>query len=396
MSKEIEFVILMSIRTMSPEQERRALELYRVGLNGETLFYQVNRNRVWPIVFHNMKRLQLEKTEIFDKVSVRANQCAITNMKLTSSLTAIFHRFEEEHIDALAMKGPVLAQLIYGNVAMRASKDLDILARKDQLYQVIDVLENMGFHMLHGATTPKRRDFYLNVAKVYHFGMSNGEVEVEIHWQLGNFEKVDFDELYDLRDTYSICGTTVYVPNRSMNLYCLVSHGVKHGFLRTRWLMDIYELLKREDCPDLQEIYRFFDSKKTGYMLLATVKLLSTFGLYGEVRIEANQEEYVAADRLHDAMVRLVLADNETEQKERYAAFESVFGRELNRRGLKKHTPWKTGLLPSDVLLEAFDLPDSMFFVYYILVVPHWIWRHTPFYKGNRQPDSLRNVFKRR
>jgi hypothetical protein len=57
---------------------------------------------------------------------------AARNMKMTAELLRILDALKEAGIKAMPLKGPVLAQQLYGDVALRQFSDLDILvARED-------------------------------------------------------------------------------------------------------------------------------------------------------------------------------------------------------------------------------------------------------------------------
>ncbi len=394
MSKELEYMLLMSVWKMSAEQEKKAIKLFQEGLDWDVFLAEVNQNRVWPLVHYNMKRYEMIESDAFQSIAKRVNQCNYVSMKSTMTLAKVFKVFDEHRIDAMVLKGPTLSQKIYNNVSMRSSKDLDILVREEQLLEAVDVLESIGFCCSAALKTSKRRKCIFNKQIAHDFSLYDGTVEIELHWRTDSIKGLTFDTMFEQKESRILCGVRVDMPNRLANLYYLVFHGVKHGFYRLKWLLDIYELLQREDYLNIQELYHYFTQKKTGYILLATLMILHSLGLM-EFHLEADQKELEAAKKLHNAIWSIIIAEDFDTKQTMRAEFTSVFWRELEKRNLKGIMPWYEVLQPDVYDFEVIDLPDSLFFLYYPIRVMYWAWRKTPFYKGGYHANRIGNIMKR-
>ncbi len=68
----------------------------------------------------------------------------IRNFELTKELLEILSLLEKSDVDALAFKGPVLAQQLYGDLALREFGDLDILVSPSDAWTVIELLSAQG------------------------------------------------------------------------------------------------------------------------------------------------------------------------------------------------------------------------------------------------------------
>lgn len=394
MSKELEFIILMSIWKMNPEQDQRVLCLAREGLKWDAVYAEVARNRMWSVVYYNMKRLQLMELPFAQDIAEATNKCTIKNMKLTMTLAKVFKLFEDHKIEALVLKGPALSQLIYNNVSMRSSKDLDILVKREQLEEAINLLESIGFQCSAAFKTAKRRECIFSKRVGHDFSLHDGDVEIELHWRMDAVIDLPFETLFEQKESSMLCGVNVYMPNSYANMYYLVMHGIKHCFVRLGWLMDIYELLQKEGYMDIQELYRYFSQKRTGYILLATLMLLDSAGIR-PFQLEAEQEEFEAAKKLHDVIWPVIAAMDSNERRANHAEFTPVFWRELEERRVKEIVPWYEVLQPNFLDFEVVDLPDSLFFLYYPIRIIYWVWRMTPFYKGGYRSFSLKSILKR-
>ncbi|HEY4660676.1 MAG TPA: nucleotidyltransferase family protein, partial [Terriglobales bacterium] len=69
------------------------------------------------------------KNGVPSTLRVRAHKHAWRVLHFTVELTKIARCFERRGIEFLAHKGPALAQLLYGNAAMRQFGDLDLIVR---------------------------------------------------------------------------------------------------------------------------------------------------------------------------------------------------------------------------------------------------------------------------
>ena len=103
-----------------------------------------SRHGVLPLVYKTLKDLsQGDKGSIQDFLSeLKPINMSIAqrNMLMSSELIKIMRLLEENHIEALAFKGPALAQTAYGDITLRQFGDLDILIREKDRSRVIDLL----------------------------------------------------------------------------------------------------------------------------------------------------------------------------------------------------------------------------------------------------------------
>ena len=70
---------------------------------------------------------------------------AARNVRLNDEMQRLLTLFEANHIRALPFKGPVLAQQLYGNIALRTMADLDFLVHEADLRNAKEMLAGEGF-----------------------------------------------------------------------------------------------------------------------------------------------------------------------------------------------------------------------------------------------------------
>src|SRR6267378_2647707 len=98
-------------------------------------------------------------------------------LRLTAELFRILDRFTSEGIGALVVKGPVLAVQAYGDPAMRAYGDLDLLVRQRDIRRATELLSAAGF----AAAVPLSAIDAGRIPGQYLFSKPDSKLIVELH-----------------------------------------------------------------------------------------------------------------------------------------------------------------------------------------------------------------------
>ncbi|WP_106496647.1 nucleotidyltransferase domain-containing protein [Lentibacillus sp. Marseille-P4043] len=208
---------------------------------------QVKHHRVYPLLDSKVRLLD----ERFVPVHVRkflSNQYkrnTFQMLNLAAEMECVSKLFEEQ-IRLLFLKGPILAQNLYGDISQRTSSDLDILIPINQLQLADKLLKGIGYE----------KDDYIQTVlydwkwRHHHVTYFNPQknIKLEIHWRLhpGPCKEPKFDELWKRRNSCALTTTPVYLLGTEDLFLFLVSHGARHGWSRLRWLLDINQLIKRD------------------------------------------------------------------------------------------------------------------------------------------------------
>ena len=78
------------------------------------------------------------------------------NYHLAKQLADLTLRLEQEEIPVLAYKGPTLAMVAYGDLALRRYHDLDVVIRPEHLVRALNVLVRSGFEYTPDFRSPGR------------------------------------------------------------------------------------------------------------------------------------------------------------------------------------------------------------------------------------------------
>lgn len=351
-------------------------ESHFIDLDWERFLDLAFHHRVYPILYVKLKEYTNASIPpaVIKALLSKYSTNVINMLRLSSELEKINKEFLDHNVQSLLLKGPVLALMLYGDLSLRTSKDLDILVSPHHVTQAEEILIRLGYE-----TEEKDQDAIdIWRRKQHHISYVHPVLltQVELHWRMSlELPGASFEDLWERRVTVALSSSPInYLGNEDLLVY-LVSHGSRHGWFRLRWLYDIDRMMSKDmiNIKKLKQIYKSDGGQHlAGQSLLLTSKLFST--------------------RLPDQLE--ILTHNKRSQKLAYSALFFIKNKvDLSSDGDKsilgqhKHylyslMTWKQKLSliidylypsPKDVLL--LPLPKSLHFLYFPLRPFLWLWR---------------------
>lgn len=195
----------------------------------DVLIAESARYDLAPLLYHRLRTLHAE-IAIPAKVVARLRQLYLQSagraMHMYHELGKVLERLRQANIPVIALKGAHLAELVYGNIALRPMGDVDVLVHKDDLIRVEAVLLGMGY----ASTECHRQVAEDNYDFVY--GLPNRALFVEVHWNFlpSNYRfETDIDGQWERSRHAIIAGVEVSVlcPEDMLLYFCLHA-SVKH------------------------------------------------------------------------------------------------------------------------------------------------------------------------
>jgi hypothetical protein len=102
---------------------------------------------VLPLLFHVLEEVLGDRlpSSLQDQIHEHRRGVRIQNTFVIQELGRVHRRFEDAGLPLLAMKGPVLAQSAYGDIALRQSVDADVVVPRDRFSEVDHLLGELGY-----------------------------------------------------------------------------------------------------------------------------------------------------------------------------------------------------------------------------------------------------------
>lgn len=178
-----------------------------------------------------VSRLRSRQGPTTAALSNRADQiereAAIAAFFWSSELKGVLRAFGQSNLRVVPLKGPFLAERLYGNAALRGSRDLDLLVCKADLPRAEAVLTEIGF-------AP-------GVPDDYHRSWHRQTTTVELHRNVENPLAFDFHVEGALQRARPAVfqgeGCWQLAPEDELLFLCL--HAVRHRFERLSLLLDL-------------------------------------------------------------------------------------------------------------------------------------------------------------
>nr|WP_205831694.1 nucleotidyltransferase family protein [Bacillus sp. RO2] len=249
-------------------------------VNWEAFLKLAKHHRLFPLLYQQLK--QMDNSSVPDYVlrylKAMYQQNTFQMMHLTAEMNHLNQQFLTKDIRTIFLKGPVLAQELYGDISLRTSCDLDILIPLENLGEAEALLIQLGYEKDDYIETILG-DWTWRHHHVTYFHREKG-VKCELHWRLNpgpGFEPA-FNDLWDRKMKSSLLNQSVYMLGNEDLFFFLVTHGARHGWSRLRWLVDIYQLLQHDmNWSQLIHLFRKLHYNRVGgQALFLTKNLLNT------------------------------------------------------------------------------------------------------------------------
>lgn len=261
-------------RPLSPEQElllcccrlnleelhrERIASLLARSLCWEDVSGQAARHRVMPLLYHHLEVLVrgICPTHVLNRWRRAAAESAFLNHLLGVMLHDIQEDFRRDGIPVVAFKGPVWAQMLYGNLALRPTTDLDLLVPETHAQRAIALLRGSGYTPAFSLSKEWERILIRRYSECC-FVHSRSSLIVDLHWRLmppGLSCSHVFDRLWENLQMVPLDRTRVATLGTSdWFMYCCF-HGAKHLWWSLLWLCDLAELIRQRtdiDWPHMQ------------------------------------------------------------------------------------------------------------------------------------------------
>ena len=167
-------------------------------------------------------------------------------LHLVGKQLRIHRLFKEHNIPVASFKGPLLAQLAYGEMSLRQAGDIDLLIARDDFAQARLLLESLGYEMTPRLTPAQLASHLANHCEI-QFMRDDWLTVVDLHWDLAPRSFVfglKADEVMSRLQSVSLAGTTVETFAAEDLLLYQAMHGAKHLWRRLEWISCLAESLR--------------------------------------------------------------------------------------------------------------------------------------------------------
>jgi hypothetical protein len=280
---------------------------------------------------------------------------------------------DAQQIEAVPFKGFWLAQEMYGNLADRETRDIDLYIHLHDLDAVIALMAQSGYRA-ETSDSPRFIERVKKESAEYNFARYEDDSSInhfEFHWKIGSALLGMDISLNDLASQI-VPGTlqdhdiSVFTPSANL-LLAIMHHGGKDPMIQLKHILDIGMILKKQgdlDWPWIMRMARRFDIEKLVYLGLRLASDLTGVKIPDRAEADVKLETEVkssAINKLAEERKRLMSLPPDQWHTARFNYRNLLFhlrsrtGLRL-RAGMIRQSCWSSvvGFLVSEKLLRIY------------------------------------------
>lgn len=164
------------------------------------------------------------------------------NLALASELAEIHDLFERSSVPVIPFKGPAWTKALYGNLADRQIRDLDILVAPSDVVRAGEILAKRGY-----APAERCKATPLAQCKDIEWIHPRTGIHLELHWSACEpwyDRRLSRLKLWEPVSAIQLAGRKMPLPSAENMFLLLAIHGARHRWESLKWVCDMAALLR--------------------------------------------------------------------------------------------------------------------------------------------------------
>lgn len=242
-----------------------------IFFNSKRFIHITQENGVSGLIYTNITKENLFLSRLKKELHQYYNQTAYKNMQLLRDTLEILKVLYAHGISVIPLKGTVASDLIFNDLGVYPSGDIDILVHPDQLTRAKKIIcEECRYTETAGIDEDDL------LATHYHLNLSNGINLLEVHWNLvKRYYEIPADFWW--RETKTTTWNNIELIELSPEKYILylVFRLFDHCFYPLRFFVIIAGLIgKNESIIDWDKLIVYAKQYKMKKLLFFSLRLL--------------------------------------------------------------------------------------------------------------------------
>lgn len=291
------------------------------------------------------------------------------NLLFCTELFGILRALAANGIVALPVKGPILAETAYGDIALRMFADLDILVRRCDIVRARELLLERGFLATH-AFTARQEKAHLARTCEFTFEKPDRGYHLDLHWRFAAdylAAALDAEAAFGRRVERLVLGRPVQSMADEDTLLFLCLHGTFHLWEKLGLVCDVASFMERcggFDWAPLTERAAAAGLSRTLQLGITLAGELLGSPVPPGIEAEADRDRAVAALRARACTNLFRTAGARKAGLVESALFQL---RSKERSSDKFRYCLIRSLLPTVEDWKRVRLPDALYFLYFVL-----------------------------
>ena len=310
---EHDLVLCIARRDLNKRRQVELRRLLSVPLDWSYLISTARRHGLMPLLYRHLNAVSAEipatHLAAIKQESIENCQSVLT---LLGRLTEILQLFNQHNLPVLVFKGPVLADIAYGDNSFRQAGDVDVLVSHGHFPHAKQLLESLGYQMIPSLTASQQKA-HLKFHCEIPFVRDNWFTVIDLHWALAPKAfpfALKTEDVFTRAREMSLGGQAFSTFGVEDLILFQCMHGAKHYWSRLEWITSLSELIQREEKIDWNELVQLAkrtDSLKPLALGLNLVVKLS------DAEIPFSVPEMEAMRPVADQMLAAIFTDHKPE-----------------------------------------------------------------------------------
>ncbi len=273
MQRSGEWELLCKCAAPEPDAARLA-EILRRPLDWQAVLALAQEHGVLPLLRRALihsGQMGAAPAEVRQSLDESRRAHSFFTLTMTAELFRLSDRFSAAGIDAVVVKGPVLAAQAFGDPTLRQFSDLDLLVRHRDVLRAAQVMQDAGFAAeisLGAAAVGKIPGQFL-----FTRAASHAIVELHTERTLRYFPRpLPLELFFARRAPVPLDGRMVPALSSEDTLVFICVHGSKHFWERLMWIADVAALVTRHSALDWPQAFAV--ARETGTTRMVHLGLL--------------------------------------------------------------------------------------------------------------------------
>jgi hypothetical protein len=258
-TREGELLRLLARVSPEPAALERARELLP-GIDWEAFRLLMLRHGVLPLAYRSLagELSPAVPVELLAHFRQDFHRNARANLGRIRELKRLLQVLAAADVPILALKGPAVAEMAYGDAGLRCYGDLDLLTPPAALARAVELARENGYAPLWALTPAQARSMQRHG---YHYNLrsDDGRSHLEIHWRIIDpcfAFALPEEELWERKVPVMLGSDAVETLGPEDQLLFLCVHGAKHFWSSLKLVCDVAELVNRRTDLDWRALAR--------------------------------------------------------------------------------------------------------------------------------------------
>jgi hypothetical protein len=326
---------------------------------------------------------------ISQQLAEETRQTAVRTLTNAAEAARLQGLLDGARIANVILKGAPLAQMAYGSLSLKFTKDIDLLIPPERVADALALLQSDGYAIWpQGSLNQTQLCAMVRLGKELELVHRITGLQVELHWRAAHNRHLSrsLDALSSSQEVVASGRLRLRTLAPEEHFVYLCTHGALHAWWRINWLADLNALLASRNGEDLSRLFGVARARGVGLcagQALLLCHLLFKLKLPAQLLVELESDPKVARliriaiDCMFGAHPEIELPDR------RFASLRMLLLPFLLGQG------WRycaaqcriASVNLGDVV--RYPLPTSLYFLYPVLRLPSWLWRQVYWVSGS-------------